>query len=77
MSFTYGQSLREEVFNSCYRERERERERAINVTPQTQKGPKHEKRTIKRETVGDFSFLFHMIRVYNYTEISTLQVKAQ
>ena len=45
--------------------------------PQTQKGPKHEKRTIKRETVGDFSFLFHMIRVYNYTEIFTLQVKAQ
>jgi len=29
-----------------------------DVTSQTQNGPKHEKRTIKRETVGDFSFLF-------------------
>jgi len=29
-----------------------------NVTPQTQKGSKHEERTIKRETVGDFSLLF-------------------
>ena len=46
------------------------------VSPQTQKGPKHEKRTIKGETVGDFSFLFHRIRIYNHTKIFTLQVRA-
>ena len=47
------------------------------VAPQTQKGPKHEKRTIKGETVGDFSFLFHRIRIYNHTKIFTLQVRAR
>ena len=28
------------------------------VTPQTQKDSKHERRTIKSENIGDFSFLF-------------------
>ena len=46
------------------------------VTPQTQNGLKYEKKTIKRETVWDFSFLFYVIIIYNHTEISTLQVKA-
>ena len=49
------------------------------VMLQTQKGPKHERRTIMNENVGDFFFFsspLHMIRINNYTKISTLQVRA-
>ena len=54
--------------------------RISNVTPQTQKDPKHERRTTKCENVRDFFLFFsspqHMIRINNYTKISILQVRA-
>ena len=51
--------------------------RIRNITPQTQKDPKHERRTTKCENVRDVFFFFffffqHMIRINNHTKISIL-----
>ena len=53
-------------------------EREPYVMSQTQMSSKYEKRTIKKEIVGDFSFLFFSFPYDKniYTEISSLQVRA-
>ena len=53
-------------------------EREPYVMSQTQMSSKYEKRTIKKEIVGHFSFLFFSFPYDKniYTEISSLQVRA-
>ena len=46
----------------------------LYVTPQTQKGPKRERRTIRSKNVGVSPQ--HMIRINNHTKISTIYVRA-
>ena len=47
----------------------------VAITPQTQKDPKHEGKTIKSENVGDFFFL-PFDKINKYIDLSTIQVRA-